>query len=184
MFVNKISTTNHLISVPLLTQIPVSHSCSHPITRSLLFQLPCKEVIRFYDWTQQLLCDVIGDMCLIVQWKSCVRQQISAPSVPNCICVKELFVKISGVFQVIKSPHSRCYYSRLYVRVLKQSPANSENKTHIKQPFKDIHENCGTDKVKLPQVKTYHTDLAVTSLCMAVNGSWPTYMPEHKAKIQ
>ena len=28
----------------------------------------------------------------------------------------------------------------------------------------------GTDKVKLHQVKTYHTDLAVTSLCMAVNG--------------
>ena len=28
----------------------------------------------------------------------------------------------------------------------------------------------GTDKVRLCQVKTYHTDLAVTSLCMAVNG--------------
>ena len=27
-----------------------------------------------------------------------------------------------------------------------------------------------TDKVGLRQVKTYHTDLAVTSLCMAVNG--------------
>ena len=28
----------------------------------------------------------------------------------------------------------------------------------------------GTDKVRLRQLKTYHTDLAVTSLCMAVNG--------------
>ena len=27
----------------------------------------------------------------------------------------------------------------------------------------------GTGKVRLHQVKTYHTDLAVTSLCMAVN---------------
>ena len=26
-----------------------------------------------------------------------------------------------------------------------------------------------TDKVRLRQVKTYHTDLAVTSVCMAVN---------------
>ena len=30
--------------------------------------------------------------------------------------------------------------------------------------------HVGTDKVSLRQVKTYHTDLAVTSLCMAVNG--------------
>ena len=28
----------------------------------------------------------------------------------------------------------------------------------------------GTGKVRLHQVKTYNTDLAVTSLCMAVNG--------------
>ena len=28
----------------------------------------------------------------------------------------------------------------------------------------------GTDNVRLRQVKTYHTDLAVTSLCMAGNG--------------
>ena len=28
----------------------------------------------------------------------------------------------------------------------------------------------GSDKVRLRQVKTHHTDLAVTSLCMAVNG--------------
>ena len=27
----------------------------------------------------------------------------------------------------------------------------------------------GTDKVRLGQVKTYHTNLTVTSLCMAVN---------------
>ena len=41
----------------------------------------------------------------------------------------------------------------------------------------------GTGKVKLCQVKAYHTDLAVTSLCMAVN--WihdPQICPNIKLK--
>ena len=36
----------------------------------------------------------------------------------------------------------------------------------------------GTDKVRLRQVKTYHTGLAITSLCMAVNG----FMTHKKAQ--
>ena len=41
----------------------------------------------------------------------------------------------------------------------------------------------GTDKVRLCQVKTYHTDLAVTSLRMAVNGIHdPQICPNTKLK--
>ena len=41
----------------------------------------------------------------------------------------------------------------------------------------------GTGKVRLRQVKTYCTDLAVTSLSMAVNGIHdPQNMPKRKAK--
>ena len=42
----------------------------------------------------------------IVQRKSRVRGQISAPSVPSCVCANELSFKIC-VFQVVKSPQSR-----------------------------------------------------------------------------
>ena len=38
----------------------------------------------------------------------------------------------------------------------------------------------GAGKVRLSQVKTYHTDLAVTSLCMAVND--PQICPNIKLK--
>ena len=41
-------------------------------------------------------------------------------------------------------------------------------KQPIKQPFNDIHDNSG-DTVRFCQVRVYHTDLAVTKLCMAVN---------------
>ena len=50
----------------------------------------------------------------IVQRKSRVRGQISAPSVPSCVCANELSFKIC-VFQVVKSPQSRqdrCYCYR------------------------------------------------------------------------
>ena len=41
----------------------------------------------------------------------------------------------------------------------------------------------GKDKVRLHQVKTYHTDLAVTGLCMAVNGIHdPQRCPNTKLK--
>ena len=62
----------------------------------------------------------------IVQRKSRVRGQISAPSVPSCVCANELSFKIY-VFQVVKSPQSRrdrCYCYRLHVRTLqKPGPA-------------------------------------------------------------
>lgn len=39
----------------------------------------------------------------------------------------------------------------------------------VLQSFNDIDEDIGgTGKIRLCQVKTYHSDLAVTSLCMAV----------------
>ena len=48
------------------------------------------------------------------------------------------------------------------------------------QSFNDIHENCG---IRLHQVKTYCTDLSVTSLCMAVNGIHdPQICPNIKLK--
>ena len=56
----------------------------------------------------------------IVQRKSRVRGQISAPSVPSCVCANELSFKIC-VFQVVKSPQSRrdrCYCYRRHVRTL------------------------------------------------------------------
>ena len=42
----------------------------------------------------------------IVQRKSRVRGQISAPSIPSCVCANELSFK-KCVFQVVKSPQSR-----------------------------------------------------------------------------
>ena len=56
----------------------------------------------------------------IVQRKCRVRGQISAPSVPSCVCANDLSFKIC-VFQVVKSPQSRrdrfyCY--RRHVRTL------------------------------------------------------------------
>ena len=56
----------------------------------------------------------------IVQRKNRVRGQISAPSVPSCVCANELSFKIC-VFQVVKSPQSRrdrCYCYRRHVRTL------------------------------------------------------------------
>ena len=56
----------------------------------------------------------------IVQRKSRVRGQISAPSVPSCVCANELSFK-TCVFQVVKSPQSRrdrCYCYRRHVRTL------------------------------------------------------------------
>ena len=58
----------------------------------------------------------------IVQRKSRVRGQISAPSVPSCVCANELSFK-TCVFQVVKSPLSRrghCYCYRRHVRTLKK----------------------------------------------------------------
>ena len=57
---------------------------------------------------------------VVVQRKSCARQQSSAPSVPSCVCANDLSFKMC-VFQVVKGPHScreRCYCSRRYVRTL------------------------------------------------------------------
>ena len=40
----------------------------------------------------------------------------------------------------------------------------------------------GTGKVRLCQIETYHTDLAVTSLCVAVNGTHDPQIIYLKAK--
>ena len=57
---------------------------------------------------------------VVVQRKSCARQQISAQSVPSGVHVNDLSFKIC-VFQVVKGPHicrDCCYCSCWYVRML------------------------------------------------------------------
>ena len=57
---------------------------------------------------------------VVVQWKSCARRQISAPSVPSYVHANGLSFKMC-VFWVVKGPHScreRCHCSHWYVRML------------------------------------------------------------------
>ena len=66
------------------------------------------------------ICDDNWSYVVVAQRKNCVRWQISAPSIPGCVCLNDLSFKIC-VFQVVKSLHSRrdcCYCYRCHVRML------------------------------------------------------------------
>ena len=98
-------------------------------TAGLTYHVPARnypypeEVVQVYGICITSSGDIRYDnrgYAAIVQRKSRVRGQISAPSVPSCVCANELSFK-TCVFQVVKSPQSRrdrCYCYRRHVRTL------------------------------------------------------------------
>ena len=114
-----ISTYHHAVHVR-----PIN-SCNASTRREETFQVSTdpegvvQEAIRnLYSYVTSSSDIRYRSYAAIVQRKSRVRGQISAPSVPSCVCANELSFKIC-VFQVVKSPQSRrdrCYCYRHHVR--------------------------------------------------------------------
>ena len=64
--------------------------------------------------------DINRSYAVVIQQKSRVRREISAPSVPSCVHVNNLSFK-KCIFQVVKSPYScrdRCYCYCCFVGML------------------------------------------------------------------
>ena len=82
-------------SVFVRSQLSDVRGCSAGI-RNLYSYVTSSGDIRYDNWSY----------AVVAQRKSRVKRQISASSVPSCVCANDLSFKIR-VFQVVKSPHSR-----------------------------------------------------------------------------
>ena len=118
------------------------HKTSHGSSPEL------EEVVQVYGFCIPFSGDIRYDnrsYAVVIQRKICARRQISAPSVPSCVCANELSFKIC-VFEVVKGPHScqdRCYCSCRYVRMVPVKAGSSLKPLKLVRFKRPYHMNAG-----------------------------------------